>query len=121
MNLYRKYLAEIKKRKSEGLGPKPIESGGLLKEIINIIKTEKGPDRKSCLDYLVYNTLPGTTSAAIEKANFLKEIILGDILIKEITPSFAYELLSHMKGGPSVNVLLDMALLWCQYNQILSD
>ena len=85
MNLYNKYLAEIKKRKSEGLGAKPIESGKLLKEIINLIKAEEGPDRKSCLDYLVYNTLPGTTSAAKEKANILKEIIIGDFFIKEIT------------------------------------
>ena len=110
MNLYSKYLAEIKKRKSEGLGAKPIESGKLLKEIINLIKAEEGPHRESCLDFFVYKTLPGTTSAAKEKANFLKEIIIGDFFIKEITPSFAFELLSHMKGGPSVNVLLDLAL-----------
>ncbi len=28
----------------------------------------------------------------------------------EITPAFAFELLSHMKGGPSIEVLLDLAL-----------
>ena len=28
----------------------------------------------------------------------------------EIKPSFAFELLSHMKGGPSIEVLLDLAL-----------
>ena len=38
MNLYSKYLAEINKRKSEGLGAKPIESGKLLKEIIIKLK-----------------------------------------------------------------------------------
>jgi aconitate hydratase 2/2-methylisocitrate dehydratase len=30
--------------------------------------------------------------------------------VEEITPSFAFELLSHMKGGPSIEVLLDLAL-----------
>ena len=44
------------------------------------------------------------------KAAFLKEIILGESVVEEITPDFAYELLSHMKGGPSVEVLLDLAL-----------
>ncbi|MBT7957943.1 MAG: bifunctional aconitate hydratase 2/2-methylisocitrate dehydratase, partial [Akkermansiaceae bacterium] len=53
---------------------------------------------------------PGTTSAAGEKANFLKEIILGSTTVDEITPAFAYELLSHMKGGTSIDVLIDLAL-----------
>ena len=43
------------------------------------------------------------------KAAFLKTIILGEV-VPEITPDFAFELLSHMKGGPSVEVLLDLAL-----------
>jgi aconitate hydratase 2/2-methylisocitrate dehydratase len=30
--------------------------------------------------------------------------------VKEITPAFGFELLSHMKGGPSIEVLLDLAL-----------
>jgi aconitate hydratase 2/2-methylisocitrate dehydratase len=54
--------------------------------------------------------LPGTTNAAAVKAKFLKEIISGESIIEEITPEFAFELLSHMKGGPSVDVLLDFAL-----------
>ena len=40
----------------------------------------------------------------------MKEIILGESVLKEITPAFAFEQLSHMKGGPSVEVLLDLAL-----------
>jgi aconitate hydratase 2/2-methylisocitrate dehydratase len=40
----------------------------------------------------------------------LKEIILGQAPVDEIPQSFAFELLSHMKGGPSVDVLLDLAL-----------
>ena len=51
-----------------------------------------------------------TTSAAGEKATFLKEIILGEAQVPEISRSFAFELLSHMKGGPSISVLLDLAL-----------
>ena len=66
--------------------------------------------RKDCLNYFVYNTLPGTTSAAEEKAIFLKEIISNKISVDEISIDFAFELLSHMKGGPSVKVLLDFAL-----------
>ena len=44
------------------------------------------------------------------KAQFLKEIILGQASVEEISTTFAFELLSHMKGGPSVSVLLDLAL-----------
>ena len=41
---------------------------------------------------------------------FLKEIIVGKTFVNEITVDFAFELLSHMKGGPSIKVLLDVAL-----------
>ncbi len=110
MNLYRNYLEEIKKRKNLGLQPKPIDDGLLIKEIILQIKDINNKYRKDSLKFLIYNTLPGTTSAAFEKANFLKEIILGDTIIEEISSSFAFLLLSHMKGGPSIKVLLDLAL-----------
>jgi len=110
MNLYSAYLDEIEKRKEQELSPKPIEDGALVKELILQIKDSKNKYREDSLKFLIYNTLPGTTSAAGEKSRFLKEIILGDIIVKEIAPSFALELLSHMKGGPSISVLLDLSL-----------
>ena len=42
--------------------------------------------------------------------HILKEIIQNEIQVEEISIEFAFELLSHMKGGPSVKVLLDLAL-----------
>ena len=110
MELYKNYLDEIESRKNQSLKPKPIDDGSLLKEIIFHIKDSKSEYRKDCLNYFVYNTLPGTTSAAEEKAIFLKEIISNKISVDEISIDFAFELLSHMKGGPSVKVLLDFAL-----------
>ncbi len=110
MSLYTDYIAEIEIRKSEGLSAKPIDDGDLIKEIINNIRDAESAERADCLWYFIYNTLPGTTSAAGVKAMFLKEIILGNTTIEEITPAFAFELLSHMKGGTSVEVLLDLAL-----------
>ncbi|MDB9762766.1 bifunctional aconitate hydratase 2/2-methylisocitrate dehydratase [Alphaproteobacteria bacterium] len=110
MNLYSAYLDEIEKRKEQGLHPKPIDDGPLVKELILQIKDGKNKYREDSLKFLIYNTLPGTTSSAGEKSKFLKEIILGDIIVKEISPSFALELLSHMKGGPSIRVLLDLTL-----------
>ena len=35
---------------------------------------------------------------------------MGESAVKEISSAFAFELLSHMKGGPSIEVLLDLAL-----------
>jgi len=110
MTLYSNYLAEIEKRKNDGLNPKPIENGELLKEIISQIKDKNNDHRKDSIHFLIYNTIPGTTTAAEVKSKFLKEIITGESKVDEISVSFAFELLSHMKGGPSIEVLLDIAL-----------
>ncbi|MES2476527.1 MAG: bifunctional aconitate hydratase 2/2-methylisocitrate dehydratase [Verrucomicrobiota bacterium] len=110
MNLYLDYLAEIEERKTAGLHPKPIDSGELTAEIIAQIKDPSNEHRKESLNFLIYNTLPGTTSAAGEKARFLEEIILGKSALEEISTPFAFELLSHMKGGASIHTLLNLAL-----------
>lgn len=110
MSLYQDYLNEIEDRKGQGLSPKPIEDAALVSELITQIKDGENNYREQSLEFFIYNTLPGTTSAAGEKAKFLKEIILGNAGVEEITPERAFELLSHMKGGPSVEVLIDLAL-----------
>nr|WP_315222475.1 bifunctional aconitate hydratase 2/2-methylisocitrate dehydratase [uncultured Flavobacterium sp.] len=108
--IYKDYIKEIEERKEQGLNPKPIDGAELLSVIIAQIKDVNNEYREDSLQFFIYNTIPGTTSAAGEKAKFLKEIILGESVVKEITPAFAFELLSHMKGGPSIEVLLDLAL-----------
>ena len=110
MSLYHTYLEEVENRRKQGLAPKPIDDGALLHEMILQIKDQANPHRDNSLEMLIYNTVPGTTSAAGKKADFLREIITGDVVVKEISPAFAFELLAHMKGGPSVGVLLDLAL-----------
>ena len=109
MSLYQKYINEIGEREAANLNPKPIDSSSLLEEIITQIRDQNHPERKKSLDFLIYNVLPGTTSAAVVKANFLKDIILKNYQVDEISEDFSFELLSHMKGGQSVNVLLDLA------------
>ena len=110
MSAFEEYIAEIEERKAQGLHPKPIDDSALLSEIIAQIKDVDHAHREDSLKFFIYNTLPGTTSAAGVKAAFLKDIILGAVEVAEITSEFAFELLSHMKGGPSVEVLLDLAL-----------
>jgi len=110
MSLYTEYLNEIENRKTQGLNPKPIEDGALVEELISQIKDTGNEHRAESLKFFIYNTLPGTTSAAGAKAKFLKDIILGGAVVEEISTEFAFELLSHMKGGPSVEALLDLAL-----------
>ncbi len=107
---YNEYIREIEERKAQGLHPKPIDSAELLSEIIAQIRDSAHQHREDSLQFFIYNTLPGTTPAAGVKAKFLKEIILGEAVVQEISPAFAFELLSHMKGGPSIEVLLDLAL-----------
>ncbi|WP_324068688.1 MAG: bifunctional aconitate hydratase 2/2-methylisocitrate dehydratase [Flavobacterium sp.] len=109
-SLYKEYLKEIEDRKTQGLHPKPIDGADLLNEIISQIKDITNADREDSLKFFIYNVVPGTTPAAAKKAEFLKEIILGESAVNEISTAFAFELLSHMKGGPSIKVLLDLAL-----------
>ncbi|MFD2603162.1 bifunctional aconitate hydratase 2/2-methylisocitrate dehydratase [Flavobacterium suzhouense] len=109
-NIYKDYIKEIEERKALGLHPKPIDGAELLSEIITQIKDTDNPNRTDSVKFFIYNTLPGTTPAAGVKAQFLKEIILGEAVVEEISPAFAFELLSHMKGGKSIEVLLDLAL-----------
>ena len=110
MKRFSKYLDEIKEREKIGLSPKPIDSGELLKEIITNILDNKSKYHSQSLNFFIYNVLPGTTAASNVKSKFLKEIILGNHEIDSISVDFAFELLSHMKGGPSIEVLLDLAL-----------
>ncbi len=110
MSAYLEYLNEIEERKGQDLDPKPIDSAELLSEVIEQIKDPSHEHRKDSLNFFIYNVLPGTTSAAAVKAKFLKDIILGEVILNEIPPDFAFEQLAHMKGGPSIEVLLDVAL-----------
>ena len=111
MSLYSEYLEEIEVRKKDlGLHPKPIDSEELLSEIIAQIKDTGNAEREASLNFFIYNTLPGTTPAAVVKAKFLKDIVTGAETVAEISAEFALEQLSHMKGGPSVEALLDIAL-----------
>tara|TARA_B100000780_G_scaffold272667_1_gene235196 strand:- start:843 stop:3617 length:2775 start_codon:yes stop_codon:yes gene_type:complete len=110
MNIYNHYLKEIEIRKVQGLKPKPIDDAELLRDIIISIKDLDNANREKSINFFIFNVLPGTTSAAGVKASFLKQIILGEFSLGEITPSLAFKLLSHMKGGPSVEVLIDLTL-----------
>ena len=110
MKAYQKYINEIQERKALGLNPKPIDTTKLLQDIILQIKQKDHPERERSINFFIYNVLPGTTSAAVVKASFLKEIILENEIADEISIDFAFELLSHMKGGQSIKVLLDIAL-----------
>ncbi|WP_443643181.1 bifunctional aconitate hydratase 2/2-methylisocitrate dehydratase [Candidatus Levibacter sp. Uisw_134_01] len=110
MNLYAAYLDEIESRKKQNLKPKPIDNGPMVEQLIKQILDKENQYRDESINFFTYNIIPGTTSAAKVKAKFLKEIILAEVIVDEITPSFALELLSHMNGGPSVDVLLDLAL-----------
>ena len=71
MSLYAAYLEEVENRKTQGLKAKPIDDGALLSEVIAQIKDRDNTQREASLGYFIYNTLPGTTSAASVKAAFL--------------------------------------------------
>ena len=117
MSLYQDYLDEIEARKADGLSPKPIDEAALAAEIVAQIKDADHPHRAGSLNHLIYNTLPGTTGAAGEKAEFLKEIILGDVAVDEIVRFYANfhsirsigdDLVVRMHRGPDDHQLADL-------------
>ncbi|MEL7231854.1 MAG: aconitase family protein, partial [Pseudomonadota bacterium] len=110
MSVYTDYLAEIADRAKQDLHPKPIETAAMVEALIAQIVDADHEYREDSLNFFIYNVLPGTTSAAGVKAKFLKSIILGEASVPEISVEKAFELLSHMKGGPSVEALIDLAL-----------
>ena len=89
MSLYLDYLAEIESRKTQGLAPKPIDDGALTAEIVALIADASSEDRTDALKFFIYNTLPGTTSAAGVKAAFLKKVILGEAIVRKSPPRSA--------------------------------
>ena len=64
MGLFKDYLAEIENRRKQDLHPKPIEDGALVEELISQVNDPKNEHYHTSLNFLIYNTLPGTTSAA---------------------------------------------------------
>ena len=51
MSLYNEYIQEIEERKTQGLHPKPIDSGELLTEVIEQIKDPENPHREDSLKF----------------------------------------------------------------------
>jgi aconitate hydratase 2/2-methylisocitrate dehydratase len=93
MNIYQDYIKEIEERKTQGLHPKPIDGAELLGEIIAQIKDSESEHREDSLKFFIYNTLPGTTSAAGVKARFLKRSFWGNPWSKKyqlLMPSSCY-------------------------------
>ncbi|MEC8830629.1 MAG: hypothetical protein VXY88_06135, partial [Bacteroidota bacterium] len=77
MSSYVEYLNEIEVRKNQNLDPKTIDGSELMTVLIAQIRDVNHQYREDSLNFLFYNVLPGTTTAAAVKANFLKEIIIG--------------------------------------------
>ena len=110
MTLYDEYLTEIEQRKEDGLHAKPVDGADLLAEIIGHIEDADSEHRDDSLRFFRTNVLPGTTAAADLKAAFLQDVITGTRSVEEISTDEAFEQLSHMKGGPSIDALLDLVL-----------
>jgi aconitate hydratase 2/2-methylisocitrate dehydratase len=59
MSLYNEYIAEIETRKTQGLSAKPIDDGGLIKEIISHIKDANSLERADCLQFFYLQHFAG--------------------------------------------------------------
>ena len=70
MNLYEEYLNEIETRQKQGLSAKPIDDGDLAAEIIAHVKDVNSKHHDQCVEFLIFNVLPGTTKAQVKKPSF---------------------------------------------------
>ena len=109
MSLYDAYLEQIENRKEQGLKPKPIDDGGLVKELVAQIK-DAGPRIAPHRSISSSTTRFPAPPAPPAEGRLPERDLLGEAEVPEISRAFAFELLSHMKGGPSISVLLDLAL-----------
>jgi aconitate hydratase 2/2-methylisocitrate dehydratase len=53
MSIYQEYLKEIEERKTQGLNPKPIDGGDLIKEVITLVKNESAEGREEALKFFI--------------------------------------------------------------------
>ena len=91
-----------------------------MSEIIAQIKDSGNEYRADSLKFFIYNTLPGTTSAAGEKAKFLKEIVLGQETVAEISPALKGFYQPHIEASlvEFLQNLKDDVLIDCLDGQI---
>ena len=54
MSFFKRYIEEIEKRGKEGLKPKPIDDGNLIKEIIDNIRDDNNTFREQSLKFFIF-------------------------------------------------------------------
>ena len=96
MKLYEAYLQEIIERSKLGLGPKPIDQGDLLEEVINII-IDVGQGR---LNYFMLGTVDTSVPRDDPDTGVKKVDVLVNVQLFKIDDFFGAEVVASV--GPEV-------------------
>ena len=100
------YRQEAERRQILDLPPLPL-TVAQTREITLLL--EQGCSESSyLLNLLEYRVEPGVSKAAQVKANWLKNVALGQVKVDVIDPEKAITILSHMGGGYNVEALVEL-------------
>ncbi len=101
---YREHVAE---RESQGLPPLVLDAAQTA-ELVELLKNPPKGEEETLVELLTHRVPPGVDEAAYVKAAFLADIAKGNAESPLIDRQKATELLGTMKGGYSIQPLVDL-------------
>jgi len=99
------YLKHVEERKKLGIPPLPLSKEEAI-EVCEALKRGAGEQEEFLLNLLEHRVSPGVDEAAKVKADFLWQILKGEVVVRVIPKKKAIDILKTMIGGYCVPVLL---------------
>lgn len=102
LEAYRKHVNE---RLKLNIVPKPINAQQMI-ELVELLKNPPAGEEAFLLDLLTHRVPPGVDEAAQIKANFLAEVVTGEVKSPLVSAEKAIKLLGTMQGGYNIQPLI---------------
>ena len=103
MSFFTEYQEQVKQRAEQNIPPLPLTKEQVI-EVIELLK--KGERQEELIDLLSNRVSPGVDEAAKVKAEFLNQIVQGEVNISGISKVLAVKLLGTMLGGYNITPLV---------------
>lgn len=103
MSFFTEYQEQVKQRAEQNIPPLPLTKEQVI-QVVELLK--KGERQDELIDLLSNRVSPGVDEAAKVKAEFLNQIVQGEITINGISKVLAVKLLGTMLGGYNIAPLV---------------
>ncbi|EES89718.1 bifunctional aconitate hydratase 2/2-methylisocitrate dehydratase [Helicobacter canadensis] len=103
MSFFIEYQEQVKQRAEQNIPPLPLTKEQVI-QVVELLK--KGERQDELIDLLSNRVSPGVDEAAKVKAEFLNQIVQGEITINGISKVLAVKLLGTMLGGYNIAPLV---------------